>query len=92
METLIHADVFFFVSTIALLVVVFFLAIVLAYVVTILKDVKHVTRKIREESDEVIEDLQLLRSHIKNEGFKIVTLGGFLTRFFNRKKRTKKSE
>ena len=49
MNTLVHADIFFFVTTIAVVVVAAALAIALMYLVRILNDVKKIAEQVREE-------------------------------------------
>jgi len=39
-----------------------------------------------------MEDLKTLLERLKNEGFKIMTLGGFLGNFFAKKRRSSKAK
>ena len=88
MKELIHADVFFFVTTIVVVVLGAIVATLLVYAVSILADLKHISKKIKQGSDDVIEDFRILRERLKSEGFKLVTLGGFFGKFFGKKKKT----
>ena len=92
MKELIHADVFFFVTTIVVLVLGAVIATALVYAVSILADIKYITRQIKQGSDEVLEDLQTLREKFKNEGFKLMQLGGFIGNFFAKKRKGGKSK
>lgn len=49
MNTLIHANIFFFITSIAVIVVGVMLTIALVYIVSILGDIKRVTRQVRDE-------------------------------------------
>lgn len=77
MQSIIHADIFFFVTTIALIVLAAVLVIVIIYVITILNDLKKITAKFRKESEEVMDDIHNLRNHIKTEGLTMRYLSGF---------------
>ncbi len=95
METLIHADIFFFISSIALVLVSIGLIIALVYVIKILRNVSDVSDKVKEESGEIIDDLKSLRGSIKQEGFKMRQMSSFFTRLIGRRTkpvRTKKEE
>ncbi|MES3006000.1 MAG: hypothetical protein V4664_03585 [Patescibacteria group bacterium] len=81
METLIHADIFFLITSI---VVVFFAIVVLValyYVIHILRSVRYVVDKIRSESDHVSEDIAQLRGQIKERGLKFGTIFRTLAAF-----------
>ena len=78
MNTLIHADIFFFITTIVVIVLALCAIIVLVYVIIILRDFSYISRKIRQESMEIIDDVKILRGDIKREGFRV----GQLVRFF----------
>lgn len=77
MNTLIHADIFFFITTTAVIFLTFILAIIGVYVVLILQDTKAITKKIKEESDELAGDLKELRGEIKKEGANLKKLFNF---------------
>jgi hypothetical protein len=94
MNTLIHADVFFFVTTIALIVVAVGVVIIIVYVIRILRDVAAMSRTIKKETEVVLGDIELLRTSVKNNGFKFRYLGTFIMNFVNmfRRYRKKKKE
>ncbi len=82
MSEVVHADIFFFITSIV--VVLFAGAGLIAsyYVVQILRDLKEITAKLNRASRELEEDFETLRREVKNEGVKmraIVDLGlGFI--------------
>ena len=86
MTTLIHADVFFFITAIAVIIFSAFAIVATIYVVSILNDIKHVSKRIRTESDEVLGDIKILRDHIYEEGFKVGMITKLLGKFFRRKR------
>ncbi|MEO8637313.1 MAG: hypothetical protein ABI430_00225 [Candidatus Taylorbacteria bacterium] len=80
MDSLIHADIFFFITTIAVILLTLGLIVALVYAIRILKSVDHISTKVKEESDRVIEDLGELRSNVKDNGWKL----GHIMRFFRK--------
>ena len=79
MDTLIHADIFFFVTTIAVVVVGVALTVVLIYLAKILHDVKKITGHVHDETVLFREDIADLRNDIKREGFKLGRLVSFFS-------------
>ncbi len=65
MENLIQSDVFFFITSIAVVIVTIFILVILWYVVRILKNVKDVSDVIKKESIFVLSDLSGLRAKVK---------------------------
>ncbi len=65
MENLIQSDVFFFITSIAVVVVTIFILVILWYIVRILKNVKDVSDVIKKESIFVLGDLSSLGAKIK---------------------------
>lgn len=78
METVTKADAFFFVTTVSVVAVTLVLIVALWYVVRILADIRGLSKKIKEEGSEVVEDVHSLRVKIKKEGKKA---GDFFSRF-----------
>lgn len=89
MESLIHADVFFFVTTIAVVLVGAALTAVLIYLVFILRDIKTILRSARDEAQEFIADARRFRERIKEQG---ASLGQLLSFFRMEKPHTKRSK
>ena len=80
--SLIHADIFFFISTIALVVISVGLIVALFYFIRILRDASFVSKKIKEESTELIADLRRLREGLKEEGVKWRHVSDMIRNFF----------
>ena len=84
MAEAVHADIFFFITAVSVVILTIVLAIALYYVVLILRDVRAVTAKVRKASDELEGDFEALRLEMKNEGVKAKTvfelLMGFIVR------------
>jgi len=94
MESLIKADIFFFVTTIAIVCVSAVTIIVLIFVTRILKEVLKISEKAKSEADNIIADVRDLRSAIREEGTKLKFISEILTQFVPKPKkaRTRKKE
>lgn len=91
-ESLIHADIFFFISTIALVLISIGIVVALVYVIRILRNVGEVTDKIKVESGEIVSDLKKLRANLRDEGIKWKHVAELARLFFMRKaKKVKKA-
>jgi uncharacterized membrane protein len=67
MQTLIHADIFFFVTTIVVVLVAIVLIVILIYIAIILADIRQLSRTIRKEGAEIAEDVDMLRQEFRHE-------------------------
>lgn len=92
MDTLIQADIFFFITTVITIVVGIILAVALVYVVSLLKDFKYIVKIIREGTDALAQDIHDLRREAKKEGLKVKSLLSFTDRFTNVVKSVKKTQ
>ncbi len=65
MEAVLKADVFFFVTTIAVVILTILGIIIGVYLVRILREVEYIARVAREEVDELSEDISEIAGNIK---------------------------
>lgn len=86
MTDFLKQDVFFFVTTVAVLLVAIFLSVLLIYIIRIAKNVDHITMKIRSETDIIAAELGELRKNIRAEGVKIRHFTKFFSIFRGKKK------
>lgn len=87
MTTLIHADIFFFITSIAVVFFTIGFIIFTVYFVRILDDLKHISQKMRAEGDKIIEDVETLREKAKEEGTKIKTVLDLFLELFTRRQK-----
>ncbi len=80
-----HADIFFFVTTVAVVVVALALTIVLVYLAKVLSDIKSITEQVREEAILFRGDINKLRSEMRDDGFRVERLFSFFRGFMKRK-------
>jgi len=67
METLIHANIFFFITSIAVVILGILITIVLIYIATILADIKAISRLAKSETANIATDIHEIRGEIKDE-------------------------
>ena len=83
-------DIFFLVTTVAIVVLAFFVAFVLWRLERVLKNVEHISEQVSLESDAVRHDLAEMRSDVRHGKSRLKALLGFLGTFAKRTKRTSK--
>lgn len=73
MEEFAKADIFFFVTAIAVVAVTVFVMAICIYVLRILSDAKHITKTVRKESDEIVSDVGAVRRMVERQGKRFST-------------------
>ena len=81
MDTLVQADLFFFITSIAIVLVTIGILMALFFFIQILRDVRYTSRRIREETDRIVSDVDNLKGLV----------GGVL-HLFRGKPRTRKAK
>ena len=79
MNDFLKQDIFFFVTTIAVVVFTICLIILLIVTIRVVNDIKYITKKAKEEADLISQDLSDLRQNVKEKGLKFK----YLLSFFN---------
>jgi hypothetical protein len=92
MDTLIHADIFFFVTTVAVVVVAVAFTAALVYLIKVLRQVEDIGKEIKAEAVLVREDIHGLRTGVKREGFRLQALMNFFQNIFKKRVRATKSK
>ena len=92
MNSLVKSDVFFFITSIAVVVIAILLTILIVYLIKVSKDIRYISQRAKTEADNIIEDVSKLRSNIKEQGGKIKDLAGFFSRFYKPKKNKSRKE
>jgi hypothetical protein len=90
MDTLIHADIFFFITSIWVVIISAFFVIILWNVAYIVNDLRHISRKIREGGDALSEDLHDLRATIHADGANVNHVWKYFKHLFSRRRDHKK--
>ena len=99
MDKLVHADIFFFITTCAIVLLTIIFAVVLVYGIFVAKNVLYIVKKIKEESDNISGDIAHARQKIREQGMKVASYVAFFKSLVNfgserksKKKATKKVE
>ena len=95
METYLKADIFFFVTTIAVVIITIIASVVMVYLVNILRYLKQISRIAKDQAETISEDIDDLRDEIKTKGAGLASMFDFLgnmTRKRVNKTRSTKSE
>ena len=77
MDTFIHADIFFFITTIAVVLLTICLLIGAFYVIRILRNIKRLSETVKSEGEALADDLREFRSSMRQEGLKAKTIANF---------------
>ncbi|MDD5050718.1 MAG: hypothetical protein PHV93_03175 [Candidatus Pacebacteria bacterium] len=91
MNTILQTNIFFIITSVAVVVVLLFLIVILSFTILILKDLKHLTKKGKEEGEKILDDIGGMRSEIKAKKTAIALflffLGQRIKKFFHRRPR-----
>jgi hypothetical protein len=68
MEDILHADIFFIVTTSVIVLISAVVVALLIYVLKIVRDAYHVAHRVREEADEIIDEVDDLREGVLKGG------------------------
>ncbi|PIR97432.1 MAG: hypothetical protein COT91_01345 [Candidatus Doudnabacteria bacterium CG10_big_fil_rev_8_21_14_0_10_41_10] len=95
MESIIKSDIFFFVTTVITILLAILVAVVLVYLIKILRDAKKIIGHIKQEAEAIAKDITGLRETVRQEGEKIRKFVDFLGtlslgKYFVSDKKTKK--
>ena len=80
MQTLIHADIFFFISTIATILISIGIIIALIFVILILKKLYQLSETVKTEAGHIAEDIDSIRA--KAKGFSWIIAFRLFRKFF----------
>ncbi len=87
MNDILHSNIFFFITSVAVIIVTVMFAIVLWYVIVILKEIKKITTKVSKASEGLERDFEYIRSELRSGSSRVSSilttagnffLGGFL--------------
>ena len=94
MQTLIHADIFFFVTTIVVILVAIVLIVILICIAIIMADIREISRIVRKETGEIAEDLKdihsEIRANMRSGAGPLRSLFSFFRWYADKRRRTKR--
>lgn len=89
MNTLMKADIFFFITAIAVIILGILLAILVVYIIKISRDIKYISGKAKNEADLISQDLSDLRENVKEKGANLKYFFSFFSNLSKKKKNNK---
>ena len=90
MDTLVHADIFFFVTTIAVVVIAVAIIVVSFYLVDFLRRARDIAEDVKRETALVREDIHHARMRVKAGGLRLAHLMDFFSGFIKKSKKKSK--
>ncbi len=97
--SILKSDIFFVISSISTVIVSVGLIVALYYIIKILRDIKFLSEKAKEEGDRILEDVRAFREEAEDKGYRLTNvLYSFLglvrarPKTRNKKKATAESE
>ena len=92
MGTLVHADIFFFITSIFVVILAIGTGVGLFFLILILRDLRHMSALARAEGDKLVGDIEQLRGAAKEEGQKIRSVFDFMLALFTRRQGMKQKK
>jgi predicted Holliday junction resolvase-like endonuclease len=89
MNSLLKSDIFFFITSVAVVLLTVLLCILVFYLIKVSKDIKYISQKAKSEADNVLNDISELREGVKQQGQNLKNILNF---FSQSKAKTKKSK
>jgi len=87
METIMKSEIFFFITSIAVVIITILLGVLITYLIRILRNVDDISAKAKDEAGLIKEDIAELRENIKTEGAKAKHFVNFFNKFKGRGKK-----
>lgn len=91
-SSLIHADIFFYITTIAVVILTALLIILFYYLVKIARHLERTALRLREESERIIEDVSIIRESIEDQGGRALSFLKFIFGSFIHSRDSKKGQ
>ncbi len=89
MDTLIHADIFFVITSVSTVIIAVLIIIAMIFLISILANMRYVSKKLKTESDFLAEELREFRRKIEVSHTRIFPLFRLLQRLVSRYYQTK---
>lgn len=86
MTEVLQANVFFFITAMAVVIFTIFLCVAMYFVISILRSVRNITERIESGSETLVEDIKQLRSYVSQGSLVSQIVGMFVTSKRSRKR------
>lgn len=81
MSEVVHADIFFFITSIVTILIAAAVLVVLYYIIRIVRNLHEIVEKLNRASHELERDFEEFRSAVKSEGTKVRTVADMALSF-----------
>lgn len=81
--TLANANIFFLITSISVVILTILLVITIIYVVIIMGNIRHITHRVRDETDLWANELAVLRAKLATERFGFRTIIKFIKKLIS---------
>jgi hypothetical protein len=94
MDSLAKSDIFFFITTIAVVILTILASIALVYAIKFLRDLRVMGREVKRQWEIIEADIEEARHFVQKESGRVVSIAGLLGRLFKAgsRRRTKRKE
>lgn len=79
-------DIFFVITSAAVVLLGILLAVLIIYIIKISRDIKYISQRAKSEADLISQDLSELRQNIKDKGAKLKFFASFFNNLGKKKK------
>jgi hypothetical protein len=90
MDEVLHANIFFFITSVAVILFTLLVCVALFHVVKILQSIRRIVERIDASSEMIVEDVEQLRSYVL-EGSLVSQIVGFFVGRHKRASRAKRA-
>ncbi|MDE2311764.1 MAG: hypothetical protein KGJ93_01580, partial [Patescibacteria group bacterium] len=80
--------VFFFISSVGFALLTLVLVVALIYIIKILRDIKYISQKAKNEADILSGELSELRQNVREQGAKLKYFTSFFNSVYKKSKKT----
>jgi hypothetical protein len=91
MDSLIKSDIFFFITSIAVVLITLLLAIGLVYAISILHTIEGISKQLKQEADLISQDISDVRNYARGQSWTIMGLTQLFKTIFSRRSGLSKS-
>ncbi|HRH26302.1 MAG TPA: hypothetical protein PLF31_02430 [Candidatus Paceibacterota bacterium] len=94
MNEVLQTNIFLGITGVAVIIITLLVIVLLVYGIKIFRDVSHISHKVKEESEAIVDDVRELRNNIK-ESSPVTSVVSFFAKILGshtRKARTKRSK
>lgn len=91
-DIVLQTNIFFYITSVAVVLVTALVIVALFYIVSILRNVKDVSDTVKKGSDVLSEDLLVLHDNVKKEGSKVRQIVDYFLQLITPKRRKKSSK